>query len=489
MKKIIFLFLMVGMLFSCDENYLETVPTDQIASSEVFTSMPNAWAALNGMHRKMYSQWLSSQDMGGYGGMMITADALGEDLVFPVNQWYANGPYRWISHRNPNALWTLFPYTFWYQMINNANLIIANIDNVPGAEMDRKKIKAGALAYRAWGHFYLVQLYGSRYVAGGNNTQLGVPLILESTLDAQPRATVEAIYTQINIDLNDAVTLLTGATARLNKSHFDLSVVQGLRARVLLTQGRWADAAAAAEAAIAAHSGTKLMTNAQYKEGFSKVNTEWMHGSIMITDQTIYFFSYFAFMSWNFNSSAIRTSPKCINRLLYDQISATDVRKGLWHPVTTSLQLPTTSYSKFAYMNTKFGVVDWTSSVGDVPLMRVGEMYLIAAEAYARQGGNDTKAQDALYTLAVNRDPSYVKSTKTGTALIDEIMIQRRAELWGEGFRFFDLKRLNLPLNRLGANHPSIATVYEVPANDNRWQWLLPIDEINANPELTQNPL
>ncbi len=68
-------------------------------------------------------------------------------------------------------------------------------------------------------------------------------------------------------------------------------------------------------------------------------------------------------------------------------------------------------------------------------------------------------------------------------------MIQRRAELWGEGFRFFDLKRLNVPLNRLGSNHPSIATVYEVPANDNRWQWHLPIDEINANPELTQNPL
>lgn len=49
---------------------------------------------------------------------------------------------------------------------------------------------------------------------------------------------------------------------------------------------------------------------------------------------------------------------------------------------------------------------------------------------------------------AKNRDASYTLSTNTGQALIDEIMVQRRVELWGEGFRFLDLKRLNLPLDR-----------------------------------------
>lgn len=70
------------------------------------------------------------------------------------------------------------------------------------------------------------------------------------------------------------------------------------------------------------------------------------------------------------------------------------------------------------------------SSIGDVPLMRVAEMYLIEAEAKARAGGQDAAAAAVLFTLAKQRDPNYVLSTNTGQALIDEIMIQRRVELW-----------------------------------------------------------
>ena len=72
--------------------------------------------------------------------------------------------------------------------------------------------------------------------------------------------------------------------------------------------------------------------------------------------------------------------------------------------------------------------------------MRVAEMYLIEAEAKARMG---TGGAEALLPLAENRDPSYVLSTNSGQDLIDEVLLQRRWELWGEGFRFNDLKRLN----------------------------------------------
>lgn len=70
-------------------------------------------------------------------------------------------------------------------------------------------------------------------------------------------------------------------------------------------------------------------------------------------------------------------------------------------------------------------------------------------------------------------------------------MIQRRVELWGEGFRFLDLKRLNQALDRRGANHnASLAgNVLEVPAGDVRWDWLIPIEEMNTNPNMVQNPL
>jgi hypothetical protein len=116
-------------------------------------------------------------------------------------------------------------------------------------------------------------------------------------------------------------------------------------------------------------------------------------------------------------------------------------------------------------------------------------MYLIEAEAKAR-AGQDGAAATALFTLAKQRDPNYVLSTNTGQALIDEIMVQRRVELWGEGFRFYDLKRLNLPLDRTGSNHiTSLAVVFNVPAGDKSWEYLIPQQEINTNPLCEQNPL
>lgn len=489
MKKILyFLFFISSLsLTSCSEDYLDTVPTDQIGSDDVFTTTEKAWGAVNGIHRQMYSQWEESQDMGGFGGMMIAMDAMGEDLVFPVNQWYANSVYKWIVHRGNTYLWDKYPWDFMYQVIKNANMIINNIDAAVGPDTDKKMIKAEALTYRAWAHFFLVQLYAKRYDAAGNNSQAGIPLMTINTTDPQPRASVEEVYTQINKDLDDAIALFEGTRARATKSHFDVNVAEGIKARVLLTQGKWSDAA---QMAAKARAGYTLMSNKDYQAGFNSAsNNEWMWGSIQIADQTTYFYHYFAFMSWNFNASAVRTCPKCINSLLYNNITATDVRKNIWHPVTTSMLMPTPSYKKYAYMNTKFAVADYTSSVGDVPYMRAGEMYLIEAEAYAR-AGETAKAQDALYTLAVNRDPSYVKSTKTGQSLIDEIMIQRRVELWGEGFRFLDLKRLNLPLDRTGANHvASQASVLNVAAGDKKWEWLIPKAEMDANPKMVQNPL
>ena len=81
-------------------------------------------------------------------------------------------------------------------------------------------------------------------------------------------------------------------------------------------------------------------------------------------------------------------------------------------------------------------------------------------------------------------------STNTGQALIDEIMVQRRVELWGEGFRFYDLKRLDLPLDRTAVPNyvsASVGGVMQVAAGDNKWQFAIPIGELQANPQSSQN--
>jgi hypothetical protein len=88
-----------------------------------------------------------------------------------------------------------------------------------------------------------------------------------------------------------------------------------------------------------------------------------------------------------------------------------------------------------------------------------------------------------------NRDASYIKSTQIGAALMDEIMIQRRVELWCEGFRFLDLKRTNSTLDRNGTGATTaLATVLAVPAGDKRWQFLIPRRELETNPTIEQNP-
>jgi hypothetical protein len=493
-KKYIYSFCVLmaasALLPSCKKDFLETVPTDQVAAATVFTTTGNAAAAMNGVYRLMYSQY-DDQGQGGESSVMIDLDMLGEDLVNTTvgNNWFIN-VYKYVETRTVTGSQTGFVYRYYYRLISNANAIIEGIEGATGSDAEKSAIRGEALAIRAYAHFKLVQLYAERYVAGGPNTQLGIPINITTTVQKLPRATVAEVYAQINKDLDAAITNLATAPARLNKSHINLSVAQGIKARVALTMQDYPTAATLAAQARTSATGITLMSNTDYTAGFNNLtNSEWMWGINQIADQGTFFYSFFAYMSVNFNSTNIRGNPKAINSALYDQISATDIRKSLWDPTAKSTAfLVPPSGSRFPYMNRKFLSNSSSNSYGDLPFMRLAEMYLIEAEALARQGKN-TEAQNALYTLAVKRDPSYVKSTRTGQSLIDEIMIQRRAELWGEGFRFTDLKRLNLPLNRNGANHvASVATVFDIPAGDQRWQWLFPQAEINANGLIVQNP-
>lgn len=496
-NKIISLYVaLIAMLMlptSCSEEFLDRVPTSAISDQTVFTTTENARAALNGIHRFMFVRVTppNSQDAQGHGSIMITIDMLGEDLVMtaPANGWY-NGHYQWINHRTDNFRLPDFAFRFYYRIVANANAIISNIDNAEGPQRDKNEIKAQALCYRAFCHFMLVQLYGQRYDFNniGGNTQLGVPIVLDNQIIPRPRATVEEVYTQIKQDLADAIDLFGDATPRVAKSHFNINVANGLLARVALTTGDWTTASSAA---IAARQSFTLNNEAQYKAGFNDVSLpEWMWGSQQIQDQQTFFASFFAYMSRNFSSSNIRGNPKCMLSTLHNQIPDTDYRKDLWDPNgLPPEERPTTGSLTAPYANRKFVAASSSLSIGDVPYMRASEMYLIEAEAKARLGQDGA---EPLFQLNSVRDTDYVKSTSTGQALIDEIWFYRRVELWGEGFRFLDLKRNNLPLDRQQgvANHNDTMTagLYAVPAGDPRWQFIISINEINANPLMVQNP-
>jgi len=496
MKKILMPIFALIFLASCKKEFLNTSPTTAVAETDVFTTTANGEAVINGIYRYLYSRF-DNQNTPGQGGVMLMLDFMGEDLTQAVANWYTpgNGTGGWINQKNPDNSYVAYPFRMYYRCIGNANSIIENVDNSTGSVGDKNRLKAEALAMRAWSYFNLVQIFGKRYDATiSDNSQLGVSLVLSSTATKLPRATVQQVYTQINKDLTDAVAAFNAASAPRNKSHLSLRAAYAIWARVALVQQNWVKAAEYANQVITL-GGFSLMSNTQYQAGFNDLsNPEWIWGAFVQDDQGDTFGSYLAQISYNGNTTYIRGVPKRINITLYNLITNTDVRKKMWEPSpnTTNFPLPSTAFTRQPYMSRKFSIRN-LPTIGDVPYIRLAEVYLILAEAYARIPGRETDARNALFTLAVNRDPSYTLSTNTGQALIDEILVQRRVELWAEGHRWFDLKRMNMPLDRTVVPNyvpASAGGVMQVPAPSasELWQFLIPTFEMQANPNAVQNP-
>ena len=176
-KYIALLGVLLSSLISCEGDFLNTDPTDRVSTDAATGTADNLMLIINGMHRNMYVRQNGSQGQIGQSGVMIMMDALGDDLVFPStgNGWYIS-TVRWQDQNNPNGSNLYYPYQFYYSMIKNANAIILNYSKAKGDANVIKKAAGEAYAYRAFCYFNLVQLYGKRYVAGQNNSQLGVPL-------------------------------------------------------------------------------------------------------------------------------------------------------------------------------------------------------------------------------------------------------------------------------------------------------------------------
>jgi hypothetical protein len=351
------------------------------------------------------------------------------------------------------------------------------------------RIKGEALCFRGWAHFNLVQLYAKAYKNGAANDQAGIPYRTAAVAEPLARSTVAEVYKNILNDLTEACTLLDGCSF-LNYNHFNAMSAWGLKARVALAMQDYSNAATYAKKAkdAALAQGRTLMTGSQLNCGFATIATETkeaMFCALTQDDQTVYFYSFYAYMSWNFSSSAIRQGVKAINAETYDTMSETDLRRAWWDPTGTA-EVPASNYSRIAYQNRKFTAVSTANAVGNVAFMRLAEIYLTEAEALARSN-NLTEAQQVFTEFQVTRDPSYVATATSATQLIEEIMNSRRLELWGEGFRFYDLKRLGLPIKRGSNFDVSFCGFLEKDVDADGWVWEIPKSETNYNNLCTTN--
>ncbi len=485
--------LLTGSLIGtgCSSDYMDTIPTENVSLITVSSSLDNLYLALNGIHRKMVSQDLSNQGLGGEPGFIIGREALADDLTWDTQTWH-QGFLNWSYPTNPTSSYVSGEWETYYKFILNANNILDMLEtNFAGSDDPlAAHIKGECLAIRAWSHFNLVQYYAKPYRNGQENSQLGVPYRTSPVIEPMARGTVEEVYAKINADLDEALALLADYEPN-DRNHYSKASVYGLKARVLLTQQKYADAATAAVNAIteAEADGCKIMSQSELMNGFTNISSatkETMYAAMTQNDQTVYFYSFYAYMSWNFNSSSIRTGIKCISQSTYDLMSPTDLRRQWWDP-TGEAAVPASSYNQRPYQNRKFTARSTADAVGDFAFMRISEMYLIAAEAFARSN-QDAKAKQYLQALLAERDPEYKDLGNTGAKLADEIMTHRRIELWGEGFRWFDLKRLGLPLDRKGSNFDeSFCGFLHKDTDADGWIFEIPKKETDFNPLIEKN--
>lgn len=452
-----------------------------------------------------------------------SADATASDNNY--NWFSVCGEY---SSRNANYRNPVIRYRAPYSIISSVNDFLAGFaEDVE--DPDILAMIGQAKSLRAYAYMLLASDFQFNYT--DHKDDLCVPICSKDTPDPthNPRATVAQIYEIITSDLNDAIEKLDGFE-RSNKKFVDQNVAYGLRARANLNMGNYAEAAADAEKAAEGYTPATIEeVSVPTFQDISEHN--WIWGVDMTADAAKVF-RYATTSSWlrSFSGWAYAAGTgtyTCINKILFDKIAATDVRKGWWldenlySPLLDGLtwdagdqgsakgqEIADFEYDdKLAfvpYTNVKFGCtpIGTSDNAEDMPLMRVEEMILIQAEAYLKSN-NEAKAKQILEDFVKTyRDPAYTVSFG-GRNLADEIWFQRRVELWGEGFGIHDTKRLNKPMVRfLGtpeSTNVSPAFRFNMAANDG---WLLmrfSNSELNTNfsikdntdgelPKMDQNP-
>ena len=441
-----------------------------------------------------------------YPATMLFTDSRGMDLVSDDigYNWFAS------SLVYSDVSWTNFvPYSIWttaYNQIAEANDFINIIGTKEPTESHLKYYLAQALAIRAFNYYTLAQYFQHSYVS--NERKPCVPIFTEANADSVncQRATVAKVYEQIINDLDCAIELLSASsTARDDKRYVDLAVAYGLRARVNLVMNRWSRAASDAQNAITNTTATPYEVSDVDHPGFSDADDKsWMWGILVaetdrpVTSAICNFPSHMG--SLNYGYASVGAWRK-INKALYAQIPATDVRKGWW--LDEEAQSPNLNGEQAAYVaetripaytQMKFGCyqdkVYTSTNANDIPLMRVEEMYLILAEAQAMAGDPATGAATLEAFVKTYRDPAYTCASKdsvalTATQVQDKVWFQRRVELWGEGFSYADMMRLKKDMDRRGAGFEA-HTTFVIPTGSDALLLPIPQDEIESNAKLTE---
>ncbi|WP_419801185.1 RagB/SusD family nutrient uptake outer membrane protein [Mucilaginibacter sp.] len=471
---------------------LELYPYDSIEVTQAFKTIKDAQTWDNGLYGILRGRV--------YGSYVVSQDVQADQLNASLDYGNRNGsPHRWGDSFLADDGAIVTAWSGYYFGIADVNTAIAGFDNITttstaeAATLD--KSRGDAYLARAYYYHNLIIRFAKPYEPATAATDLGVPLLTAYDLNAMPaRATVKEVYDQIIADLTKAKTLLASTAGVQGSRTFTIDAALALEARVRLHMQDWVGAYTAASTVIAngKYPLISSVTNLQNYWGTDGIQEDILQLNATSTTEAPNTNNiYLGYLSGN----GLYDPDFIPSKWVVDFYSTSDIRKATYFSAK-KVAISGQTVSDISLVNKYPGNPSLYSSSSTnyyqkPKVFRIGEVYLIAAEAAAK-AGNAANALAALNALRVARGINSVSSS--GTTLIQDIKDERFRELAFEGFRLFDLKRYhegftrhdpqNLNIINIGASYNTLS----VPADAAKFTWGLPTNDLIVNPKLVQNP-
>jgi starch-binding outer membrane protein, SusD/RagB family len=494
MKKIFYIITALSIVFTSCKKQLEVDLLSQINSADAYKTREAVNAGINGVYSGLKGTALYGR------ALIVFPEALADNGVTSNNSGRLVNEVRNIRGAHFDTWVTSY---YWINQINILSEALNGVSPAPSAA--EKSRWEGELAFlRALLYFDLVKVYAYIPTADIPAQNFGgVPLMLTAiktgdvALAAKPaRATVPQVYDQVIADLNVAIAKLPAYSAA-TVGYANRSAAQALLARVALYKGDYALAKTNADAVILANGG--LLTNAtnyvngwraaQHPESLFEVKFAIAAESIGVNESLQ---SSFTQNSPSPGWGDLGASPSLFTSLGITIANIAGYNAGNANSVVTARTADVRNllFEKGAGPRatqliecTKYFSKSGAPFLDNVPVLRVAEMYLIRAEAQAQPTSgaifNETAALADVNVIRTNRGLTAATGL-TGTALQDEILLQRRLEFCMEGHRFFDLKRLGKDISK----SPFYANLLFI---DPRVLPAIPVREVQLNPMILQN--
>lgn len=450
---------------SCSK--LDLAPTDAIDPTKAFRNLPDVNMGVLGAYAPLTYTLIEA------------AAIVSDEVMLPTENTVSNtSAHRWLYNSSSGSVTSA--WNEYYVVIDRINHVLEAIPAIQppgGKERLLNQYQGELLALRAYSHFELLRAYASSYDPNG----MGVPYMKHRELGYPSRPSVGSNFEDIHADLKAAKDLIPPTFD--NPTRITQTAVSAMQARVALYQKDWKAAITYATEAISAEPLAPKNDFNRIWKGESQSEVIWQLARV-VGDSRI----GAAFFREAGEIVLYAPSFKLINQFGAPAERDEDIRFASYIRHDPARQAASGGV-KSAYLVQKYvGGNPSYPGLTPITLFRTGEMYLIRAEAYAEDNNNPAGAND-LNTLRAARIHGYAHvSFANKEALIDAIYKERFKELAFEGHRFFDLKRRNLPVERLTEDAINTSGAVRLDPADAQYCFPLPADEIAVNRNIEQNP-